>query len=41
VRRIFPTVATIDAAGYTPVTDEEIEDRAQQQLGGREEGAGL
>ena len=41
VRRIFPTVATIDAAGYTSVTDEEIEARAEQQLGGREEGAGL
>jgi proteasome beta subunit len=41
VRRIFPTVATIDATGYSPIADDVIEDRAQQQLGGREEGAGL
>jgi proteasome beta subunit len=41
VRRIFPTVATIDASGYTPIDDDVIADRAEQQLGGREEGAGL
>jgi proteasome beta subunit len=41
VRRIFPTVATIDATGYAPIADEVIEARARQQLGGREEGAGL
>jgi proteasome beta subunit len=41
VRRIFPTVATIDATGYHAVSDEVIADRAEQQLGGREEGAGL
>jgi proteasome beta subunit len=41
VRRIFPTVATIDAAGYTAVSDDVIAQRAEAQLGGREEGAGL
>jgi proteasome beta subunit len=41
VRRIFPTVAVIDAVGFTPVADDEIATRAQEQLGGREEGAGL
>ncbi|MEX2255348.1 MAG: proteasome subunit beta, partial [Acidimicrobiia bacterium] len=41
VRRIFPTVATIDAVGYTPITDDEIATRAAEQVGGREEGAGL
>jgi proteasome beta subunit len=41
VRRIFPTVATIDATGYSPISDDVIAARAEQQLGGREEGAGL
>ncbi|MEX0664836.1 MAG: proteasome subunit beta [Acidimicrobiia bacterium] len=41
VRRIFPTVAVIDAQGFTPVIDDEVAARAEQQLGGREEGAGL
>ena len=41
VRRIFPTVATIDATGYAAVPDDEIAQRAETQLGGREEGAGL
>jgi len=41
VRRIFPTVATIDASGYTAVPDDLIAQRAEAQLGGREEGAGL
>lgn len=41
VRRIFPTVAIIDRAGYTPLSDDEVEERALAVLGGREEGAGL
>jgi proteasome beta subunit len=41
VRRIFPTVALIDADGYRGLTDEEVGRRAQALLGGREEGAGL
>jgi proteasome beta subunit len=41
VRRIFPTVATIDAAGYQALDDDAVETRAQTVLGGREEGAGL
>jgi proteasome beta subunit len=41
VRRIFPTVAVIDATGYTALDDAAIEGRAQTVLGGREEGAGL
>jgi proteasome beta subunit len=41
VRRIFPVVATIDADGYLPLTDDEVGSRAQGLLGGREEGAGL
>lgn len=41
VRRIFPTIAVIDTNGYTAVDDDEIESRAQAQVGGREEGAGL
>jgi proteasome beta subunit len=40
VRRIFPTVATIDATGYTALDDDTIGQRAQTVLGGREEGAG-
>ena len=41
VRRIFPTIAVIDTSGYAAVDDDEIESRAQAQVGGREEGAGL
>ncbi|HEY8215764.1 MAG TPA: proteasome subunit beta [Acidimicrobiia bacterium] len=41
VRRIFPTVATIDATGYSAIADDVIAERAEEQLGGREEGAGL
>ena len=41
VRRIFPTVAVIDDQGFTAVTDEEVAGRAEQLLGGREEGSGL
>jgi proteasome beta subunit len=40
VRRIFPTVAVIDASGYTPIDDAEIARRADALIGGREEGAG-
>ena len=41
VRRIFPTVAVIDAQGFTAVGDDEVATRAEAQLGGREEGSGL
>jgi len=41
VRRIFPVVATIDAAGYAALADDEVGTRAEALLGGREEGAGL
>jgi proteasome beta subunit len=41
IRRIFPTVATIDATGYQALVDDEIAQRAQTVFGGREEGAGL
>jgi proteasome beta subunit len=41
IRRIFPSVAVINRDGYTAVGDDEIEQRAQALLGGREEGAGL
>ena len=41
VRRIFPMVATIDAGGYQGLADDEVGTRAEAQLGGREEGAGL
>ena len=38
VRRIFPIVATIDHAGYSALTQDEVGARAEAQLGGREEG---
>ncbi len=38
VRRIFPTIAVIDADGFTPVDDDEIARRADALIGGREEG---
>jgi proteasome beta subunit len=41
VRRIFPTVAVIDGDGFHLVGDDEIAQRAEQEIGGREEGAGL
>jgi len=41
VRRIFPVVATTDAASYHALEVEEIGTRAEALLGGREEGAGL
>jgi proteasome beta subunit len=41
VRRIFPSVAVIDATGYVTVSDEEVARRADALIGGREEGAGL
>jgi len=41
VRRIFPTIAVIDTDGYAAVADDEIVTRAEAQVGGREEGAGL
>jgi proteasome beta subunit len=40
VRRIFPTVAIIQADGYRALPDDEVAQRAQTLLGGREEGAG-
>lgn len=40
IRRIFPTVAVVNADGYRAFTDEEVEQRATALLGGREEGAG-
>ena len=41
VRRIFPTVAVINADGFALVDDDEIARRADTLIGGREEGAGL
>ncbi len=41
VRRIFPTVAAISASGFDSVPEETVAARAEAQLGGREEGAGL
>jgi hypothetical protein len=38
VRRIFPTVAVIDADGYRAVTDEDVETRSQDLLQGAERG---
>jgi proteasome beta subunit len=40
VRRIFPTVAVIESAGFRALSDDEVARRAQTLLGGREEGAG-
>ena len=39
VRRIYPTVAVIDAEGYRALTDDAIEERAQALLSGPERGA--
>ncbi len=38
VRRIYPTVAIIDADGYRSLTDDDIEARSQALLGGPERG---
>ncbi|HEV7524980.1 MAG TPA: proteasome subunit beta, partial [Acidimicrobiia bacterium] len=38
VRRIFPTVAVIDAQGYRALTDDDVEARSQALLGGVERG---
>jgi proteasome beta subunit len=40
VRRIFPTVAVIEAEGFRSLPDDEVAQRAEALLGGREEGAG-
>ena len=40
-RRIFPTVAVIDATGYRKADDDAVAARAEALLGGREEGSGL
>ena len=41
VRRIYPTVAVIDADGYRAVPDAEIESRSQALLNGPERGANV
>ncbi|HZR13384.1 MAG TPA: proteasome subunit beta [Acidimicrobiia bacterium] len=41
VRRIFPTVAVIDGDGFHLLDDDDVAQRAQEEIGGREEGAGL
>ncbi len=38
VRRIYPTVAVIDTDGYRALTDDDIEQRSQELLGGPERG---
>jgi proteasome beta subunit len=38
VRRIYPTVAVIDADGYRQLTDEDVEQRSQRMLAGPERG---
>jgi proteasome beta subunit len=38
VRRIFPTVAVVEADGFRALPDEEVGRRATELLGGREEG---
>jgi proteasome beta subunit len=38
VRRIFPTIAVIDADGYRSLTDDDVESRSQVLLQGRELG---
>jgi proteasome beta subunit len=39
IRRIFPTVAVIEASGFRALPEEEVEQRAMAVLPGREEGA--
>src|SRR6185503_8352569 len=41
VRGIFPTVAAISASGFEFIPEDVVAARAESQLGGREEGAGL
>ncbi len=41
IRGIYPTVAVISASGFETVADDVVATHAQEQLGGREEGAGL
>jgi len=41
IRRIFPTVAVIDANGFTAIDDDAVATRAEALYGGREEGSGL
>ncbi len=41
IRKLFPTVAVIEADGYRELTNDEVAERAVALLGGREEGAGL
>ena len=41
IRRIFPTVAVIDATGFETIDDDTIAQRADALIGGREEGGGL
>lgn len=40
IRHIFPTVAVIDDDGFHLLDDDDVATRAQDELGGREEGAG-
>jgi proteasome beta subunit len=39
VRGIYPSVATIDAGGFTMLDDDDVADRSQDLLGGVERGA--
>ena len=41
IRRIYPTVAVIEAAGYRALADDDVANRADAEIGGREEGSGL
>jgi proteasome beta subunit len=41
IRRIYPMVAVIDAAGYTALDDATVAARSEALYGGREEGSGL
>jgi proteasome beta subunit len=41
IRRIFPTVAVIDATGFQAIDDDAIAQRSDALIGGREEGGGL
>jgi proteasome beta subunit len=41
VRRIFPTMAVIEADGFRTLPDDDVEQRAEALRGGREEGSGL
>ena len=39
MRRIYPTVAVIDAQGYQALSDDAVEQRSQALLSGPERGA--